>query len=199
MGGGSVGISGYSSLAPSSQSKIGQHSGKGAVLFVFSDSLHLGFAFGNGPQSSTSSNKRPELSSAGTQVDRPQNGVRSHDFVGSMVAHLVEAKHMPGKSRRTSAGMSLLYVFGRSSSFSSAAKTTTATTSNKTGNSFMATVGCKRRRIDTEEGGRGEEKIYRVLVYRLRTGWARFSCRHFIAAHGAGSCGPHQTLWSLTS
>lgn len=101
MGGGRVGISGYSSLAPSSHSKVGQQSGKEAVLLVFSESLHFGLAFGRGPQSSTSSNRRPELSSAGTQVDRPQNGDRSQDFVGSMVAHLVEAKHMPGKSRNT--------------------------------------------------------------------------------------------------
>ena len=136
MGGGRVGISGYSSFAPSSHSKTGQQSGKVAVLLVLSESLHLGFAFGSGPQSSTSSNRRPELSSAGTHVERPQNGVRSHDFVGSIVAHLVDAKHIPGKSRRTSAGMSLLNVLGRSSSFSSAAKTTT-TTSNKIGASFM--------------------------------------------------------------
>lgn len=94
-----VGISGYSSLAPSSQSKMGQQSGKLAVLLVFSESLHLGLGFGNGPQSSTSSNKRPELSSAGTQVERPQNGESSQDFVGSIVAHLVEAKHIPGKSK----------------------------------------------------------------------------------------------------
>lgn len=33
-----------------------------------------------------------------TQVERPQNGARSHDLPGSMVAQRVEAKHMPGKS-----------------------------------------------------------------------------------------------------
>lgn len=37
-------------------------------------------------------------SSARTQVDRPQNGANSHVWPGSMVAHRVEAKHMPGKS-----------------------------------------------------------------------------------------------------
>ena len=96
--GGTVGISGYSNRAPSSHSKIGQHSGKDAVLFVRSLNLHLGLAFGNGPQSSTNSNRRPELSSAGTQVERPQNGVKSQVCFGSIVAHFVEAKHMPGKS-----------------------------------------------------------------------------------------------------
>ena len=98
LGGGRVGISGYSSLAPSSQTNSGQQSGNGAVLLVFSLSLHLGLALGSGPQSSTSSKRRPLLSSAGTQVERPQNGVRSQDCLGSTVAHLVEAKHMPGKS-----------------------------------------------------------------------------------------------------
>lgn len=91
-------MSGYSSLAPSSHSKMGQQSGKLAVLLVLSESLHLGLALGSGPQSSTNSNRRPELSSAGTQVERPQKGDSSHDLVGSMVAHLVDAKHMPGKS-----------------------------------------------------------------------------------------------------
>lgn len=100
VGGGSVGISGYSSLAPSSHSKIGQQLGKGAVLFVLSESLHRGLALGRGPQSSTSSKRRPELSSAGTQVERPQNGDNSQLCLGSMVAHFVEAKHMPGKSRK---------------------------------------------------------------------------------------------------
>lgn len=33
-----------------------------------------------------------------TQVERPQNGARSHDLPGSMVAQRVEAKHIPGKS-----------------------------------------------------------------------------------------------------
>lgn len=98
VGGAMVGISGYSSLAPSSQSKIGQQSGKLAVLLVFSESLHLGFAFGNGPQSSTSSRRIPLLSSAATQVERPQNGANSHEFPGSIVAQRVEAKQVPGKS-----------------------------------------------------------------------------------------------------
>lgn len=43
---------------------------------------------------------RPLLSLATTHVDRPQNGVNSHDLPGSKVAHLVDAKHMPGKSIR---------------------------------------------------------------------------------------------------
>lgn len=85
-------------MAPSSHSKIGQQSGKLAVLLVLSESLHFGLAFGNGPQSSTSSKRRPELSSAAMQVDLPQNGESSQVLFGSMVAHLVEAKHMPGKS-----------------------------------------------------------------------------------------------------
>lgn len=97
-GGGTVGISGYSSFAPSSHSKMGQQSGKLAVLLVFSESLHLGLAFGKGPQSSTNSKSLPESSSDGTQVERPQNGDNSQLFVGSTVAHLVDAKHIPGKS-----------------------------------------------------------------------------------------------------
>lgn len=40
----------------------------------------------------------PLLSLATTQVDFPQNGVKSHDLPGSTVAHLVDAKHIPGKS-----------------------------------------------------------------------------------------------------
>lgn len=96
-----VAISGYSSLAPSSQSKSGQHSGKLAVLLVFSESLHFGFALGRGPQSSTSSKSTPELSSAATQVERPQKGANSHEFPGSMVAQRVEAKHVPGKSGKS--------------------------------------------------------------------------------------------------
>lgn len=28
----------------------------------------------------------------------------------------------------------------------------------------------------------------------IKTGWVRFSYRHFIAVHGAGSCRPHQTF-----
>lgn len=77
-------------------------------MLVFSESLHLGLAFGSGPQSSTSSNRRPELSSAGTHVERPQNGVRSHDFVGSTVAHFVDAKHLPGKSEKKYSFVSFL-------------------------------------------------------------------------------------------
>jgi hypothetical protein len=38
------------------------------------------------------------LSSETTQVERPQNGANSHVLPGSTVAHLVLAKHMPGKS-----------------------------------------------------------------------------------------------------
>lgn len=53
VGGGAVGNSGYSNLTPFSHSKIGQQSGNGAVLLVFSDNLHFGLAFGSGPQSST--------------------------------------------------------------------------------------------------------------------------------------------------
>lgn len=33
-----------------------------------------------------------------THVDRPQNGVNSHDLLTGKVAHCVEAKHIPGKS-----------------------------------------------------------------------------------------------------
>lgn len=39
------------------------------------------------------------LSSETTHVDRPQNGVNSHDLPGSTVAQRVLAKHIPGKSR----------------------------------------------------------------------------------------------------
>lgn len=55
--GATTGTSGYSSFTPASHSKSGQHSGNAAVLLVFSESLHFGLAFGNGPQSSTNSNK----------------------------------------------------------------------------------------------------------------------------------------------
>lgn len=37
-------------------------------------------------------------SSLSIQVERPQNGVKSHVLPGSTVAQRVEAKHMPGKS-----------------------------------------------------------------------------------------------------
>lgn len=40
----------------------------------------------------------PLLSLDTTQVDLPQNGVKSHDLPGSTVAHRVDAKHIPGKS-----------------------------------------------------------------------------------------------------
>jgi len=90
-------ISGYSSLTPGSQSNTGQQSGKLAVLLVFSDSLHLGLDLGYGPQSSTSSNSR-SVPSPCTHVERPQNGDSSHVCPGSTVAHLVDAKHSPGKS-----------------------------------------------------------------------------------------------------
>lgn len=36
-----------------------------------------------------------------THVDRPQNGVKSHDLPGGKVAHCVDAKHIPGKSSNT--------------------------------------------------------------------------------------------------
>lgn len=93
-------ISGYSSLTPASHSNTGQHSGNGAVLLVFSDNLHLGLGFGYGPQSSTSSSRR-SLPSLCTHEERPQNGDSSHVCPGSTVAHLVEAKHSPGKSAKT--------------------------------------------------------------------------------------------------
>ena len=35
-----------------------------------------------------------------TQVERPQNGVKSHDFPGSTTEQRVEAKHIPGKSEK---------------------------------------------------------------------------------------------------
>lgn len=41
-----------------------------------------------------------ELSSATTQVERPQNGERSHVLPGSTVEQRVEAKHIPGKSEQ---------------------------------------------------------------------------------------------------
>ena len=98
LGGSTVGISGNSSLTPGSQSKTGQQTGKAAVLLVLvSLSLHLGLGLGRGPQSSTSSRSLPS-SSALTQVDLPQKGVSSQLWPGSMVAHFVEAKHIPGKS-----------------------------------------------------------------------------------------------------
>lgn len=98
--------------------KLGQQYGNAAVLFVFSVSnLHFSFAIGNGPQSSTNSNNLKKIgwiitnpgksfkvsyfggvSSETTHVDLPQNGANSHVLPGSTVAHLVEAKHMPGKS-----------------------------------------------------------------------------------------------------
>lgn len=90
-------ISGYSSFTPGSQSNTGQHSGNAAVLLVFSDSLHLGLFLGYGPQSSTSSSRR-SVPSPCTHVERPQNGDSSHVCPGSTVAHLVDAKHSPGKS-----------------------------------------------------------------------------------------------------
>lgn len=67
--------------------------------YLPSSSLHFGFANGSGPQSSTSSSRRGGLSSDTTQVERPQNGCSSQVFSGSTVAHLVDAKHIPGKSK----------------------------------------------------------------------------------------------------
>lgn len=100
--GATVGISGYSNLAPSSHLKTGQQPGNGAVLLVFSSSnLHLGLASGSGPQSSTNSKRRGGLSSETTQVERPQKGCNSQVLPGSTVAHLVLAKHIPGKSKKT--------------------------------------------------------------------------------------------------
>lgn len=96
-----MGTSGYSSFTPGSHSKIGQQSGKEAVLLVLSESLHFGLALGSGPQSSTNSNKwYSPLSSVSdfTQVERPQNGASSQVSPGSTVAHLVDAKQTPGKS-----------------------------------------------------------------------------------------------------
>jgi len=93
-------IGGYSSLTPGSHSNTGQQSGKLAVLLVFSDSLHLGLDFGYGPQSSTNSSSR-SVPSPCTHVERPQNGDSSHVCPGSTVAHLVDAKHNPGKSVET--------------------------------------------------------------------------------------------------
>jgi len=109
---GATGRSGYSNFTPGSQSKLGQQSGNGAVLFTLSDNLHFGLAFGSGPQSSTNSNRVLSSPSAFTQVDRPQNGVNSHVCPTSIVEHRVDAKHTVGKSRSTSAGISRLYVFG---------------------------------------------------------------------------------------
>lgn len=76
---------------------------KGSVMVweIPSSSLHLGLAFGNGPQSSTSSRRRGGLSSETTQVERPQNGCNSQLCPGSIVAHFVLAKHVFGKSGST--------------------------------------------------------------------------------------------------
>lgn len=69
-------------------------------MFMYkpSSSLHLSLARGSGPQSSTSSRSLGGLSSERTQVDLPQNGYKSQEEPGATVEHLVEAKHMPGKS-----------------------------------------------------------------------------------------------------
>lgn len=98
VAGATVGISGYSSLAPSSHSKMGQQSGKAAVLFVFSESLHFGLVLGRGPQSSTSSRRISAFPSAATHVERPQNGAKSQVSPTWIVAQRVEAKQAPGKS-----------------------------------------------------------------------------------------------------
>lgn len=109
--GATVGISGYSNFAPGSQTKFGQQSGNGAVLLVLASSnLHLGLAKGSGPQSSTNSSRRGGLSSERTQVERPQNGVSSQVLPGSTVAHLVLAKHMPGKSVQQNRKKARLFI-----------------------------------------------------------------------------------------
>lgn len=74
------------------------------IIKLPSSSLHFGLANGNGPQSSTNSSKRCGLSSVNTHVERPQNGVNSHVLPGSTVAHLVLAKHIPGKSAKREIG-----------------------------------------------------------------------------------------------
>lgn len=90
--------------------------------------------------------------------------------------------------------MSLLNVLGRSSSFFSSAAKTIVATSNRTGTSFMMTQGQGERKERADPSvplKREEKKDLRVLI---KTGWVRFSYRHFIAVHGAGSCTPHQTF-----
>lgn len=45
-------------------------------------------------------------------MDRPQNGVKSHDLPGSTVAHRVDAKHIPGKSMlKNQTGKTTNYYF----------------------------------------------------------------------------------------
>jgi len=110
---GALGMSGYSKVTPGSHSNTGQQLGKSAVLLVLSDSLHLGFGFGRGPQSATSSQSLP---CCAMHVDLPQNGFSSQVAPGSKVAHLVDAKQVPGKSRKTSAGINLWNTAGESPS-----------------------------------------------------------------------------------
>lgn len=93
--------------------------------------------------------------------------------------------------------MSLLNVLGRSSSFFSSAAKTIAATSNRTGTSFMISTMTRTEREEGESRPsvplkrKGKKGSSCTLI---KTGWVRFSCRHFIAVHGAGSCRPHQTF-----
>lgn len=93
--------------------------------------------------------------------------------------------------------MSLLNVLGRSSSFFSSAAKTIAATSNRTGTSFMISTMTRTEREEGESRPsvplkRKEKKGSSCTL--IKTGWVRFSYRHFIAVHGAGSCRPHQTF-----
>ncbi|CAL7952005.1 unnamed protein product [Xylocopa violacea] len=98
--------------------------------------------------------------------------------------------------------MSLLYVLGRSSSFFSSAAKTTAATSNKIGKSFMISMTARRKREEGESRPsvplkRKEKKM--DLRVPIKTGWVRFSCRHFIAVHGAGSSFvPTKSIYGLS-
>lgn len=46
-----------------------------------------------------------------TQVDRPQNGVKSHILPGSNVAQRVDAKHIPGKSEKRAKTKHFSFIF----------------------------------------------------------------------------------------
>jgi len=57
------------------------------------------------------------------QVACPQKGVRGQDLPTSKTLHAVDAKHMPGKSLRTSAGSSLAGNLGACCTWAKAATT----------------------------------------------------------------------------
>merc|ERR1719309_83585 len=87
--------------------------------------LHCLLCFGRGPQSSMTS-LRP--SGFWIQVALPQKGARGQDSPIWKTLHAVEAKHMPGKSLRTSAGSSLGGNLGACWAWTKAATTKQAAT-----------------------------------------------------------------------